>query len=142
MPGGVFSTGANLQNMGVGLQGQAPGMAFSSSALPYQVGQGAATDTLGGLSSLGNMGAQGQNQQVQQLEQWLNYLKAATGTSNAATSATNSNVAQVGQNFNQNQQLYNNQQQAGSQLGGSLAALGKNWPTGWGSPSSWFGGTA
>lgn len=138
--GNLFQTGAGLQNMGVGLQGQAPGMAFSSSAMPYQVGQGAAQDTLGGLNTLGTMGAQGQTQQQQQLQQWLDYMKAATGVSTAATSATNSNLAGNQLNFNQNQQLYNNQQQAGSQLGGSLAALGKNWPSGWGAPSSWFGG--
>lgn len=140
--GGLNSTSANIQNMGVGLQAQAPGIAATSAGLPYQVSQQAGQDTLGGLSALGNMGAAGANQYQQQLAQWLDYMKAATGTSNAATSATNSNVAQNATNFNQNQQLYNNQQQAGSQLGGSLAALGKNWPAGWGSPSTWFSGGA
>jgi len=139
---GLASASGNLQNMGVGLQAQAPGIAYTAAGMPYQVGQAASSDSLGGLSQLGNLSTAGGNQGTQQLQQWLDYIKAATGTSNAATNATNSNVAQNATNFNQNQQLYNNQQQAGSQFGGSLAALGKNWPSGWGSPSTWFSGGA
>jgi len=140
--GNVFQTGAGLQNMGVGLQAQAPGIAYTSAGMPYQVGQQAGADTLGGLSTLGNLSTAGGNQAQQQLAQWLDYIKAATGTSNAATSATNSNLAGNQLNFNQNQQLYNNQQTAGSQFGASLAALGKNWPTGWGGGTAASGTTA
>ena len=99
------------------------------------------------LQGQGQFAAQGAAIPQQQIEDWLRYMAAATGTAQAATGATNSQIAQNQANFNQNQTILGNQQQAGKDLGSSLALLGKTVPqTGWGgggsSATGWGGATS
>jgi len=145
--GGLTQTGAGVTNLGSQMQAGAAPLYYQSAMYPYATNQTIGQNQMSALQGQGQFAAQGSQIPQQQIEDWLRYMAAATGTSQAATGATNSQIAQNQANFNQNQTLLGNQQQAGKDFGASLALLGKGWGGtsfggGDGSATGWGGATS
>jgi hypothetical protein len=112
--GSATNTGLNQMQTGAGL--------------PYNTMQGITGNQLGLLGQAGSFGQQAAQLPQQQIQDYLTYLSQAQGQQGVNNQTAQVGLNQAGMSFNQNQAM-------GSQLGQSLAGLGK----GWGNLS--FGGT-
>jgi hypothetical protein len=131
---GAQGAGGLMQNIGQGVN-TGVGQMQAGAGLPYNTFQGINTNALGVLGQQGAFGQQAAQLPQTQIQDYLAYLGAGTGQQNA-------NTALFGQGLNQSNMAFGQQQTLGSNLGSSLAGFGKAYGnTGWGSPSSWFGGS-
>ena len=105
------------------------GQMQQGAALPYQTSQGITGNQLGLLGQAGQQGALASQTPQMQIQDYLNYLSGATGQQGANNQTAQIGLNQAGMGFNQSQAL-------GSQLGQSLAGLGKGWGTAFGGGSS------
>lgn len=131
---GLLGQGAQMIGQGVGMQAAAPGMMQSSSMMPYTAYNQIGNDQFGALDRWSAAGANAQVAPQQQFANWLGYIGAGNTAGGVANNNFTGGLNQAALGFNQNQQM-------GSNLGNSLAQLGKAWGSSGGStfmPSSSF----
>ena len=125
---GAGAAGSLLGSIG-GATNTGLGQMQQGAALPYQTSQGITGNQLGLLGQAGQQGALASQTPQMQIQDYLNYLSGATGQQGANNQTAQIGLNQAGMGFNQSQAL-------GSQLGQSLAGLGKGWGTAFGGGSS------
>lgn len=104
---------------GASLMGQAPGLASSTSMLPYQAYNTIGQTGMGALGQLGQYGVAATQQPQQQLQDFYQLLGLGNSGSNVMNNQFNSQLTQANQGFQQNQIM-------GQNLGNSLSSLGKS----------------
>lgn len=111
---GLGSAG-QANTIGAGLQGAAPGMFNTASAMPYNAFQGIGQNQLGALGQLGQFGQAGSTQAQDPIRQYL----ALLGVGNQANQTQN-------QNFQNQLQQSNLANQQSGQMWGGLGQLAGN----------------
>jgi hypothetical protein len=124
--GSLMSSINSGVNTGQNLQAGAAGQILQGAGMPYNTFQGINANNLATLGQVGSFGQQAAQIPQEQIQDYLAYLSGGT--------------QQQGANVNQQNSVFGQQQQLGSQLGGALAGIGKGWGTAFGG-SSGGGGT-